>query len=168
MKKPLRAWLVTQATTMVPSSPAAPSSVRKPSPSSRPEPICVRRETRAWTIPRFSPRGLTHRAVPAIFPPPKMWLTPCARHTAPTAQRRMSNPMSTALVISPLSTCLLSRRPAAPAASGKLVQLRGAYDVCLMREHRFGQYRVDVRVAVGARVGEHVNPEVLIRRVTDG
>src|SRR6201982_2083278 len=144
MKKPLRAWLVTQATTMVPSSPAAPSTVRNPSPSSRPEPISVRLATQACTIPGFIPRELNHRPVPAIFPPPKMWLTPCARHTAATAQRRISNPMSTALVISYLSTCLLPRRTTVPAVSGQLVQLRGTYDVCLMREHRFGQERVDV------------------------
>src|SRR5205814_344299 len=98
MKNPFFRWLVTQATTIVPTTPAAANGVRNPTSSSAPDPISVRLASQAWTTPGFIPRLSNHRAVPGILPPRKTWLIPCARKTTPSATRRTSSERLAAVV----------------------------------------------------------------------
>ena len=68
--------------------PAAASGVRSPSTSRTPAPTSVRLASQACRRPGFIPRLSNQRPVPAILPPPKMWLRPCASITAAAARRR--------------------------------------------------------------------------------
>ena len=54
--------------------------------------LIVDDEERHRRVPRLS----NHRPVPAILPPPTMWLTPWATNTPPTAMRSTSSARSTA------------------------------------------------------------------------
>ncbi len=90
MKKPLPRWLVTMATSITPITAAPPSGVSRPSTSSAPPTTSVRLASQACTMPGFMPRLANQRAVPAILPPPKMWLMPWASITAPTPHRSAS------------------------------------------------------------------------------
>ena len=85
-----------QATTMTPTTPAPPNGVSSPRTRRAPAPISVRLAVQAWNQPGFIPRLSNHRPVPAIFPPPKMWLTPWAMKTAPMATRKTRRARSTA------------------------------------------------------------------------
>src|SRR5687768_5541314 len=96
MKNPFFRWLVIQATSMVPTTPAPASGVRKPTSSSAPAPISVRVASQACRTPGFIPRFSNHRPVAAIFPPRKTWLFPLARKTKPSTTRSRSNAMLTA------------------------------------------------------------------------
>src|SRR5690606_26106429 len=70
MKNPLPRWLVTQATSMTPTTAAPPSGVSSPRASEMPAATSDRLASQAWTTPGRMPRLSNHRAVPAIFPPP--------------------------------------------------------------------------------------------------
>ena len=72
MKNPFFRWLVTQATTMTPTTPAPPTAVSRPNTSSTPAPISVILAVQAWNHPGLMPRLSNHRPVPAILPPPMM------------------------------------------------------------------------------------------------
>ena len=72
MKNPFLRWLVTQATTMTPTTPAPPNGVRSPSTRRAPAPISVMLAVQAWNHPGFMPRLSNQRPVPAILPPPMM------------------------------------------------------------------------------------------------
>ena len=90
MKKPLPRWLVTMATSITPITAAPANGVRRPTTSSAPPTTSVMLATHACRMPGFMPRLANQRAVPAILPPPKMWLMPWASITAPTPHRRAS------------------------------------------------------------------------------
>jgi hypothetical protein len=90
MKKPLPRWLVTMATSITPITAAPPSGVSRPRTSIAPPTTSVMLASQACTMPGFMPRLANQRPVPAILPPPKMWLIPCASITAPTPQRSAS------------------------------------------------------------------------------
>ena len=70
MKKPFFRWLVIQATTMTPTTPAPASGVSSPSTSRPPAPISTRLAIQAWRIPGRMPNEWNQRPVPSILPPP--------------------------------------------------------------------------------------------------
>ncbi len=72
MKKPFPRWLVIQATSITPTTPAPASGVSRPRIRRVAAPTSVRLAVQAWRIPGFMPRLSNQRAVPAILPPPKM------------------------------------------------------------------------------------------------
>src|SRR4051794_21993765 len=105
MKNPFFRWLVIQATTITPTTPAPASGVRRPTTSRAPEPISVRLASQAWRAPGFIPRLSNQRAVPGIFPPRKTWLIPWARKTTPRTTRSRSSERLTAVVEGIPSVC---------------------------------------------------------------
>src|SRR5215470_10120676 len=106
MKKPLRRWLATRATSMVPTTPPAASGVRKPRTSRAPAPSSVTVAISAWTRPGRMPMDSNQRAVPGSLPPPNAWFQPCAMIVPPTAIRSTSAAMS-----APLTDLLPCCRP---------------------------------------------------------
>ena len=64
MKKPFLKWFVTNATNIVPITPAAPSGVSNPRTSMTPAPISVSDASHACTMPGFMPRLANQPPVP--------------------------------------------------------------------------------------------------------
>ena len=70
MKNPFPMWLVMNATSMTPTTPAAGDGVKRPSTRAAPAPISTRLAIQAWSMPGFMPSEWNQRPVPAILPPP--------------------------------------------------------------------------------------------------
>ena len=64
--------------------------MRKPAANMRPAPNSVVEATIAWMRPGFIPSESNQRPVPAMRPPRKKWLYPCAAIMSPKLTRAMS------------------------------------------------------------------------------
>ncbi len=76
-----------------------------------PAPTSVRLASQACSGPGFMPRLSNHRPVPAILPPPMMWLIPWASITAPRMRRSPSSARLTASGSIPVPMGVTLRSP---------------------------------------------------------